>query len=108
MVKQSGEFSFADLNKEMNKNSRSGGIVSEGIISEITDYISTGNYILNACMTGSILHGVPNNRIISYSGDPSTGKTYLLLNLAREATKKNYYVIWYDTENTTDSKQFEQ
>ena len=108
MVKQSGEFSFADLNKEMNKNSRSGGIVSEGIISEITDYISTGNYILNACMTGSILQGVPNNRIISYSGDPSTGKTYLLLNLAREATKKNYYVIWYDTENTTDSKQFEQ
>ena len=29
MAKQSGEFSFADLNKEMNKNSRSGGIVSE-------------------------------------------------------------------------------
>lgn len=106
MAKVSGEFSFADFNKELNKASKFGSIVSEGTISEITDYISTGNYILNACMTGSILQGVPNNRIISYSGDPSTGKTYLLLNLAREATLKGYYVIWYDTENTTDPSQF--
>lgn len=106
MAKNSGEFSFADFNKELNKVSKFGSIVSEGTISEITDYISTGNYILNACMTGSLLQGVPNNRIISYSGDPSTGKTYLLLNLAREATLKGYYVIWYDTENTTDPSQF--
>lgn len=106
MAKVSGEFSFADFNKELNKVSKFGSIVSEGTISEITDYISTGNYILNACMTGSLLQGVPNNRIISYSGDPSTGKTYLLLNLAREATLKGYYVIWYDTENTTDPSQF--
>lgn len=106
MAKVSGEFSFADFNKELNKVSKFGSIVSEGTISEITDYISTGNYILNACMTGSLFQGVPNNRIISYSGDPSTGKTYLLLNLAREATLKGYYVIWYDTENTTDPSQF--
>lgn len=106
MAKVSGEFSFIDFNKELNKVSKFGSIVSEGTISEITDYISTGNYILNACMTGSLLQGVPNNRIISYSGDPSTGKTYLLLNLAREATLKGYYVIWYDTENTTDPSQF--
>lgn len=103
-----GEFSFADFNKELNKVSKFGSVVSEGTISEITDYISTGNYILNACMTGSLLQGVPNNRIISFSGDPATGKTYLLLNLAAQATKKDYYVIWYDTENTTEPSQFRE
>lgn len=108
MAKNPGEFSFSDFNKELNKVSKFGSVVSEGTISEITDYISTGNYILNACMTGSLLQGVPNNRIISFSGDPATGKTYLLLNLAAQATKKGYYVIWYDTENTTEPSQFKQ
>ena len=107
MAKEKGEFSFSDFNKELSKISKFGGIVSEGSISEITEYIPTGNYILNACLTGSLLGGVPNNRMIAFSGDPGCGKTYLLLNLAREATLKDYYVIWYDTENTTDSGQFE-
>ena len=107
MAKNAGEFSFSDFNKELSKISKFGGIVSEGSISEITEYIPTGNYILNACLTGSLLGGVPNNRMIAFSGDPGCGKTYLLLNLAREATLKDYYVIWYDTENTTDSGQFE-
>ena len=108
MAKTSGEFTFSDLNKEMRKLSSFGGIVSEGCISDITEYIPTGNYILNAAVTGSVFQGIPNNRITSISGDPSTGKTYLCLNIAREAQKKGYYVYWFDTENTTDANQFKK
>ena len=51
MAKNAGEFSFSDLNKEMSKNSKWGGLMSDGAgVSEITDYISTGNYACNACL----------------------------------------------------------
>ena len=69
MAKQKGEFSFYDLNKEMSKNSKWGGLMSDGAgVSEITDYIPTGNYICNACLTGSVFGGAPNNRILCLSG----------------------------------------
>ena len=69
MAKQSGVFSFNDLNKEMSKNSKWGGLMSDGAgVSEITDYIPTGNYICNACLTGSVFGGAPNNRILCLSG----------------------------------------
>ena len=64
-----GKFSFSDLNKEMNKNSKWGGLMSEGHgVSAITDYIPVGNYACNACLTGSIFGGIPNNRSICISG----------------------------------------
>ena len=104
-----GDFSFADLNKEMNKNSRWGGLMSEGAgVSAITDYIPVGNYACNACLTGSIFGGIPNNRSICLSGESGVGKTYLLLNIAREAQKKGYFVIWYDSENAVEKSQMVQ
>lgn len=100
------EFSFNDLNKLMNKNSKWGGLMSEGAgISEITEYIPTGNYLLNACLTGSLFQGIPNNRSICVSGESGVGKTYLLLNMCREAQKKNYYIVYYDSENAIDLQQ---
>ena len=109
MAKNSGEFSFDDLNKEMNKNSRWGGLMSSGAgVSSITDYIPVGNYACNACLTGSIFGGIPNNRSICISGESGVGKTYLLLNIAREAQKKGVFVIWYDSENAIEQSQLIQ
>ena len=109
MAKNSGEFSFNDLNKEMSKNSKWGGLMSEGAgVSTITDYIPVGNYACNACLTGSIFGGIPNNRSICISGESGVGKTYLLLNIAREAQKKGVYVIWYDSENAIEQSQLLQ
>ena len=110
MAKSSGEFTFNDLNKEISKNSKWGGLMSEPGkgVSEITEYISVGNYACNACLSGSIFGGIPNNRITGFSGVSGVGKTYLLLNLAREAILKDYFVIWYDSENAIESKQLKQ
>ena len=44
-----GDFSFADLNKEMSKNSKWGGLMSDGAgVSAITEYIPVGNYACNS------------------------------------------------------------
>lgn len=106
MAKNAGEFSFDDLNKMMSKNSKWGGLMSDGAgVSEITEYIPTGNYILNAAFTGSLFQGIPNNRSVEIYGPSGTGKTYIMLNMAREAQKKGYYIIWYDSENAIESNQ---
>ena len=74
------EFSFADLNKEMSKISEYGETLDKSTISEIDHYIPTGNYHLNACLTGSLFGGYPNNRAVALAGPSGTGKTYLILN----------------------------
>ena len=103
---KNGEFSFSDLNALMNKNSKFGGLMSDGAgVSEITEYIPTGNYILNAAFTGSLFQGIPGNRSIEIFGPSGTGKTYILLNIAREAQKKGYFIIWYDSENAIETSQ---
>lgn len=76
--------------------------------SYINDYISTGNYMLNAQLTGSIWKGIPEGRIIQFAGSFGTGKTYICMNTAREAQKKGYFVIWFDTEGAMDTAMFEK
>lgn len=99
------QFSIDDLNKVMSKVNKFGGVVADGAgVSEITEYISTGNYMLNACCTGSIFKGIPNNRSLTVSGPSGSGKTFLLLNMAREFIKAGYYIFFYDSENAVDSK----
>lgn len=40
--------------------------------------------------------------------ESGTGKTYLLMNMAREAQKKGHFVIWYDSENAIELSQLIQ
>lgn len=105
MAKEKGTFSIADLNAAMNKNSKFGGLLADGGgVSKITEYIPTGNYMLNACVSGDLLKGIPNNRSIAISGESGVGKTFLILNMCREAQKMGYFVVFYDSENAVDEE----
>ena len=64
------------------------------------DYISTGIYVLNACISGSLFGGIKGDAISVFAGPESSGKTYLALNICREAQKKGYIIVYIDTENT--------
>lgn len=98
----SKEFSFADLNKEMAKHSTYGDTLDKSTISEIDHFIPTGNYHLNACLTGSLFGGYPNNRAVALAGPSGTGKTYLTLNAVKQAQDLGYYIVYYDSENAVD------
>ena len=102
------EFSFADLNKEMSKISEYGETLDKSTISEIDHYIPTGNYHLNACLTGSLFGGYPNNRAVALAGPSGTGKTYLILNAIKQAQKQGYSIIFYDSENAVDKNLVEK
>lgn len=74
--------------------------------SDIDEYIPTGNYLLNAQMSGSIFGGYPNTRSIGIAGDSGAGKTFLCLNAVRELQNKDYMVFYIDTEGAIDRSDY--
>lgn len=65
-----------------------------------TDRISTGIYVLNACLSGSLWGGIKADAITAFAGPESSGKTFLSLNACREAQKLGYSIVYIDTENS--------
>ena len=96
------EFSILEIQKELRKVNPFGDVISKNDFSKISEWIDTGNYHLNAAFSGDLFKGIPNNRSICLAGESGTGKTYVLLNIAREMQQKGYYVIYYDTEGAVD------
>lgn len=66
------EFSFAELDKQLSKieGFEMGSILEENEFSEVTGWIPTGNYLLNAQLSGTLFGGIANNRSIGIAGDP--------------------------------------
>lgn len=104
MAKSSKTFTFDDLNAELAGINPLGSVMEMSDFSEITEYLDTGNYHLNACVSGSLFKGWPNNRACSVAGPSGTGKTFLMLNTVREAINKGYSVIYYDSEAAIDKE----
>ena len=100
----SGGFSFIALDKELSKISgfETGSLLAENTFSEVDEWIPTGNYLLNAQISGTLFGGVPNSRSFGVMGDPGTGKSFFCLNVVREAQKIGYDVIYCDTEGAID------
>ena len=80
-------------------------ILEDSVFSNIKEWVSTGNYMLNACISGSLFGGLPSSKVCTLVGDPGTGKTYLACNMAREAQNAGYNILWLDSEGAMD-KQF--
>ena len=74
--------------------------------SDIDEYIPTGNYLLNAQISGSVFGGYPNTRSIGIAGDSGAGKTFLCLNGVRELQNKDYFVFYIDTEGAIDRSDY--
>jgi len=64
-----GTFSFEDLDKAMTKVDGLGSIITENEFSKIGEWIPTGNYLLNAQLSGSLFKGLPGNRGVVFAGE---------------------------------------
>ena len=108
MAKKITEFTFEDLNAELKDINPLGSVMEHSTFSEVTEWIHTGNYHLNACISGSLFGGWPNNRACSVAGPSGTGKTYLMLNTIKRAIDMGYSVIYYDSEAAVDREQMKK
>lgn len=98
----SKQFSFDELDKAMTKIDPLGSMMNINTFSRIDEWIGTGNYLLNAQICGSIFKGIPNSRSVMLSGESGCGKTFLSLNICREAQQMGYHVIYGDSEAAVD------
>lgn len=100
VISSGGLTSVFDLVKNVDDSVE---IIAESAYSNISEWISTGNYILNACCSGNIYGGIPAGRITTLYGPTSVGKSFLAISCAREAQKLGYTVILMDSEGAHDS-----
>lgn len=83
------------------------GIVDEGVeAGDVTGFIGTGSYALNALLSGSIYGGLPANKVTALAGEPSTGKTFYAINIVRQflRDKSDGFVFYFESESAI-SKQ---
>jgi len=98
-----GQASFSVLNDMLNKIAPDGEMIDINPIAKIDEWINTGSYILNACLSGSVFGGLPNRRSLVLAGEEGTGKTYIALSICRHGIKENGYdIVYFDSEGSID------
>lgn len=105
--KQSGSnFSFSQLGNLVKDIAKSVPIViaDENEKSNM-ELIGTGIYILNAALSGSLFGGIQSDRISVFAGDSGAGKSFLCYGIVKEAQKKDWNVIYIDTEQSIQIEQ---
>ncbi|MCL2311848.1 MAG: hypothetical protein FWC41_05095 [Firmicutes bacterium] len=75
---------------------------------DIVDWLDTGNYSLNALISGSLFKGVPAGRFTMFSGFKATGKSYLAYNVIKRNQDKYDKIIIFDTEHSVSKTQLEE
>ncbi len=104
---KSSEFNFSKISTLIDSISKKDIVTIEDLNSE-KKFISTGIHILDGLLSKSILHGgIPNNKITVIAGPKQTGKSFISLNIARNAQKAGYNIVWIDTEFSIEKSDFE-
>ena len=104
-IEESGEFNIDEAFNAIDKLNPYATFLDDGALSNITDFIDTGSYTLNAQISGKLVDGgIPMGRVTMLAGPSQTGKSYIVQNVIRNAQKKGLQVVVFDTENAIDGE----
>ena len=87
-----------------------GSKVSDGIeAGDVSDYIDSGSYILNALISGDIYGGIPTNKITAFAGETATGKTFFVLGIVKQflADNPSGGVLYFESESALTKQMIE-
>lgn len=95
-------FDLTKLNKMLDKKGLSTGFFDP------RDWIDTGNYALNYCISSSFFKGIPLGKVSVFAGESGSGKSYIASgNLIRNAHKAGVTTIILDSEYALDREWME-
>ena len=107
VVQKKPVFDFSKISSLIDNISKKDIISIEDFEKEKT-FISTGIHVVDALLSKSILKGgIPNNKITIIAGPKQTGKSFISLNIARNAQKMGYNIVWIDTEYSIEKSDFD-
>jgi recombination protein RecA len=72
-------------------------------LKNVEHWLSTGNYALNRALSGDYQKGVPLGRITLFAGPSGAGKSFIVSNIALQAQKQGYHVLFLDSEHAIDT-----
>lgn len=84
--------------------------VSDGIeAGDVSTYVDTGSYILNALISGDIYGGIPSNKITALAGETATGKTFFVLGIVKQflADNPSGGVLYFESESALTKQMIE-
>lgn len=100
--KEIKKFEFSKVGTILDNISKTIPIQIEKEIKE-RKFLSTGVYLLDACLSGKLLGGgISTNRISCVAGESGAGKSFICYSVAKNAQKQGYSVIYIDTEQSID------
>lgn len=78
--------------------------------SEVSTWIDTGVYALNALISGSIYKGFPGNKVVVFAGEPSCGKTFMALSILKNFLDMNPtgQVVIFDSEGDIRKEEMQK
>ena len=85
-------------------------LASEGIdAGDVSNFVDTGCYSLNALLSGSIYGGMPGNKITAIAGEAATGKTFFALGICKHFLDKDESagVIYFESESAVSKNMIE-
>lgn len=86
--------------EDMNPDSST---LTENSLANVDEYIDTGNYSLNAIISGSVFGGIPMGRLCGFFGPSGTGKTLIVNKIIANAQKQyGLRPIYFDSEQALD------
>lgn len=84
-------------------------VVSDGVVSDVSDWLDTGSYMLNALISGSIFAGIPSNKVVGFAGEETVGKTFYVLSCMKSFLEKypDGIVSVFETESALTREMIE-
>ena len=85
--------------------------VSDGVeAGDVSSYVDTGSYILNALVSGDIHGGIPSNKITALAGETATGKTFFALGMVKQflADNPSGGVLYFESESALTKDMIEE
>jgi len=74
-----------------------------------TDWVSTGNFLLNYRISGDFFKGIPLGKVTILAGESGAGKSYIASgNVIKNAQKQDIFVVLIDSENSLDEQWLEK
>jgi len=100
--KEVKKFEFSKIGAILDNISKTIPIVIEKEVKS-KNFISTGNYLLDAALSARLLGGgILGGRIFGLLGESGSGKSFIAYSICRSAQKDGYAIIYIDTENSID------
>jgi len=103
-VEKAGKLSLKDMQKLVNK--RAGMNVAYDLQDDnptlVKEWIPTGSRWLDSIICRGKYGGIPAGKIVEIAGLQATGKSYMATQVAANAQKMGYDVIYFDSESAID------